>query len=238
MSQSREKSSSKRAKPSSEPTDMLDTVDGIGNDRIRNVTLYSGARCARSHRIRLVLAEKDITIETRTVDPANLPEDLLAISPYHELPVLADRGLVLYHVDIMAEYLDERFPHPPLMPVDPVNRAQARLQLRRLDRDLYPLLDTIERGGRKKEADEARVRLRDELSSISPLFQQHPFVFGDTYSLVDCTLAPLLWRLPVCGIELPSAARALLRYADRLFARPAFIRSLTEREVEMRAPPT
>jgi stringent starvation protein A len=230
MAPSRKKGSAEKTKKAQ----VEDTADGTVADRIRNVVLYSGATCAYSHRVRFVLAEKDITIETRTVDPARLPEEVLELSPYAELPVLVDRGLVLHQSDIIMEYLDERFPHPPLMPVDPVSRAQARLMMRRMDRDWYALLATAQ-GGARREATKARAQLRDGLASISPLFQQHDFVFGDALTLVDCTLAPLLWRLPSLDIALPSAARPMERYAQRLYQRPGFLRSLTDREIELRA---
>ena len=200
------------------------------------MVLYSGAVCPNSHRVRFVLAEKDISIEVRTVDPAHLPEEVLELSPYQELPVLVDRGLVLHQADIIMEYLDERFPHPPLMPVDPVNRAQARLMLRRMARDWYPLV-TQAFDAPRREAQDARNRLRDGLTSIAPLFQQHEYVFGEALTLVDCTLAPLLWRMPPLGITLPSSAKAMLRYAQRLFERPGFLTGLTEREIELHASP-
>lgn len=209
-----------------------DVSDVLASDRIRNVVLYSGATCAHSHRVRFVLAEKDIALQTRTVDPANLPEEVIELSPYQELPVLVDRGLVLHQADIIMEYLDERFPHPPLMPVDPVSRAQARLMLRRMGRDWYPLLPVV-LGGTRRDAGDARAKLRDGLTTIAPLFQQHEYVFGESLTLVDCTLAPLLWRMPALGITLPSSAKAMLRYAQRLFERPGFLTGLTEREIEL-----
>ncbi|MFZ5492934.1 MAG: glutathione S-transferase N-terminal domain-containing protein [Pseudomonadota bacterium] len=222
------------AAPKVEPLDYGNDADGFTTERIRNMKLYAGVVCPHSHRTRLVLSEKDISIEIEQVDPGAMPEDLRDLNPYGDLPVLVDRGLVLYNSAIIMEYLDERFPHPPLMPVDPINRAQARLMLWRIDRDWFSLHRTLTEPDKKSDVAGARKTLRDGLVSIAPLFQQHEFVFGEGPTLVDCALSVLLWRLPVYGIELPAPARPILRYAERMFARPAFRSSLSEQEFEMR----
>jgi RNA polymerase-associated protein len=206
---------------------------GVVANRRSIMTLFSGLSDAYSHRVRIVMKEKDVTADIVIVDENNLPEDLIDLNPYQSLPTLLDRDLVLYTAPIIMEYLDERYPHPPLMPVDPVARATNRLMLYRIERDLYSHYDLIVSGSDKTVA-KARKELRDQLLVISPIFEQKPFFLSDEFSLVDCTLAPLLWRLGVLGISLPKQAQPLLDYAERLFKRPSFQLSLTEREEEMR----
>ncbi|HEY0720359.1 MAG TPA: glutathione S-transferase N-terminal domain-containing protein [Gammaproteobacteria bacterium] len=197
------------------------------------MTLFSGASDAYSHRVRIVMAEKDVTVDIVSVDANNTPEDFLDLNPYQTLPTLLDRDLVLYTAPIIMEYLDERYPHPPLMPVDPVARANNRLMLHRIEKDLYSQFDLIVEGNDKVAA-KARKELRDQLLVISPIFQQKPFFLSDEFSLVDCTLAPLLWRLPLLDISLPKQAQPLLDYAERIFRRRSFKLSLSEIESEMR----
>jgi RNA polymerase-associated protein len=230
----KKESASAKAAPKVEPLDYGSDADGFTTERIRNMKLYAGVVCPHSHRTRLVLCEKDISIEVESVDPAAMPEDLRELNPYGDLPVLVDRGLVLYNSAIIMEYLDERFPHPPLMPVDPIERARARLMLWRIDRDWFSLHRTLTEHEKKSDVVGARKKLRDELTAIAPLFQQREFVFGEGPTLVDCALTVLLWRLPVYEVELPAPARPILRYAERMFARPTFRSSLTEQEFEMR----
>lgn len=196
------------------------------------MTLYSGPICPASHRTRIVLFEKDVECQVLYVDPKKKPRELAELNPYNDLPTMVDRDLVLYDSHIINEYLDERLPHPPLMPVDPVTRARARLMLMRFDRDWYNLLPYIEAED-KKHALRARTAIRDGLTVISPVFKDHAYILGEEYSLVDCSLAPLLWRLPMLGIELPRQARPILDYAERIFARKAFQQSLSEAEREM-----
>ncbi len=196
------------------------------------MTLYSGTSCPLSHRTRMALAEKNISVEVIFVDNDNLPEDLIDLNPYHTLPVLVDRDLVLYNDQIIMEYLDERYPHPPLMPVDPVSRARTRLMMYRIDRDLFNIIDDIVSGD-EKSADKARKIIRDGLSVIAPIFAKKPFFMSDEITLMDCSLTSLLWRLPVLGIELPSQAAPVLKYADRMFARESFKASLTSVERDM-----
>ena len=203
----------------------------LGVNRRPVMTLYSGACCPYSHRVRLVLAEKNIGAEIVEVGDHHLPEDLIDLNPYNSVPTLVDRELVIYTAPIIAEYLDERYPHPPLLPVDPVSRARARLYAYRIERDWYVLLDdVIADDGRARES---RKALRDGLTVIAPIFEQMPFFMSEDYGLADCTLAPLLWRLRRYDVQLPPKAKPLLKYAERLFARPAFRLSLSSAENDM-----
>jgi RNA polymerase-associated protein len=197
------------------------------------MNLYSTATSIYCHRTRIVLAEKDIAHESIIVDPRNLPEDLIDLNPYSSLPTLVDRDLVLYNSRVIMEYLEERFPHPPLMPVGPVARAQTRLALFRVDNDWYPLAEIIETKG-EKAAVKARKELMESIAASADVFSAMPYFLSEEFSLVDASIAPLLWRLPHYGIELPKAARAVLTYADRLFDREGFKLSLTEGEREFR----
>lgn len=198
------------------------------------MTLYSGTADPYSHRTRIVLYEKDVECQVVLVDIKKKPRELSDINPYDTVPTMIDRDLVLYESLIINEYLDERLPHPPLMPVDPVSRGKARLMLMRFDRDWYSLIAEIE-GPDKKNAQRARNIIRDGLTVISPLFKDQLYILGEEFSLVDCSLAPLLWRLPIYGIELPRQARPILDYAERLYERKSFKLSLTETEQELRA---
>lgn len=200
------------------------------------MTLYSGTADPYSHRTRIVLFEKDIDCQIVAVEPGKMPREIGELNPYNQVPTMMDRDLVLYESNIINEYLDERLPHPPLMPVDPVSRARARLMLMRFDRDWYSLLPEI-MGNDKKAATRARHVLRDGLTVISPVFKDQPFVLGVELSLVDCSLAPILWRLEHYDIELPRQAKPVLEYAERLFARKSFKLSLTEAERAMRTQP-
>jgi RNA polymerase-associated protein len=197
------------------------------------MSVYSGTTCPFSHRTRIVIFEKDVECQIIPVDVRRKPRELADLNPYNLVPTMVDRDLVLYESLIINEYLDERLPHPPLMPVDPVTRARARLMLMRFDRDWYGLLPEIEQED-KKAGLRARNAIRDGLTVISPIFKEQQFVLGDEFSLVDCSLAPLLWRLPHWGIELPRQARPILDYAERLFERKSFQLSLTDQEREMR----
>ena len=198
------------------------------------MTLFSAPADPWSHRTRIVLAEKGIDPDIVSVEPGSLPEDLLDLNPYHSLPTLVDRDLVLYDSRIIIEYLDERFPHPPLMPVDPVTRAQFRLALYRIERDWYSLIGEIEREEDRRQLPRLRKMLLDTIVQGVELFQLKPFFLADEFSLVDATLAPILWRLPHLQIELPPKAQPIAKYASRLFARPAFTRALSEAERAMR----
>ena len=196
------------------------------------MSLYSDATDAACHAVRFVLAEKAINVEIMDVAPDNRPEDLNALNPYDTILTLADRDLVLYEPQIIMEYLDERFPHPPLMPVDPVSRANNRLYRYRVARDIYSVMKRLDRGGSGSVASE-RKALRDHLTAIAPAFSQRKFFMSDDFSLADCFMAPVLWRLSYYQIKLPSQTRSLRSYADRLFDREAFKASLSELEQEM-----
>lgn len=200
------------------------------------MTLFSRPTDIHSHRTRLVLAEKNINIEIVNVTGPELPEDLMDLNPYHTVPTLVDRDLTLYDSRVIIEYLDERFPHPPLMPVDPVTRAQFRLALYRIERDWYGLATEIEQARDRKAANKARKILKESVLASAEVFRARPYFLSDEYSLVDCTLAPILWRLPVYEIELPTPqGKPITQYSSSVFARPSFQSSLTELEEEMRA---
>jgi RNA polymerase-associated protein len=196
------------------------------------MTLYSDAVDPASHAVRFVLAEKAINVEIHTVTTDERPEDLNDLNPYNTILTLVDRELVLYEAHIIMEYLDERFPHPPLMPVDPVARASNRLYRYRIKRDIFSLVSEIE-SRESGAADAARKSLRDHLTAVAPVFAQKAYFMADDYSLADCYLAPLLWRLPFYRISLPRQAKPLLQYAQRLFEREAFEASLSDAEREM-----
>ena len=197
------------------------------------MTLYSGTSCPFSQRCRIVLYEKGMDFQIIDVDLHDKPEDLAVMNPYNRVPVLVERDLILHEANIINEYIDERFPHPQLMPADPVMRARARLFLYRFEQELFSHIDVIEHGS-QKAADKARAMIRDNLSQIVPLFAKQKFILGEEYSMLDVAIAPLLWRLERYAITLPKQAAPLLKYAERLFARPAFIEALTPSEKAMR----
>ncbi|RKF15901.1 stringent starvation protein A [Alginatibacterium sediminis] len=196
------------------------------------MTLYSGASDLYSHQVRIVLAEKGVSVDIMQVELDNLPEDLIDLNPYSSVPTLVDRELVLYNARIIMEYLDERFPHPPLMPVYPVSRGNSRLMMYRIENDWYSLVDKIESG---QDAEKARQRLTESLLGIAPVFAELPYFMSEEFSLVDCYLAPLLWRLPALGIELNGPGEKEIKtYMLRVFDRESFQASLTEAEREIR----
>lgn len=198
------------------------------------MTLYSGINDPYSHRTRIVLFEKEVECRIVTIDPNRKPRELADLNPYNQVPTIVDRELILYDSLIINEYLDERLPHPPLMPVDPVSRGRARLMLMRFDRDWYSLLPDVT-GGERRAATRARNAIRDGLTVISQIFKEQPYILGHEFSLVDCCLAPILWRVDYYGINLPRQAKPILEYAERMFTRKSFELSLTEAEREMRA---
>jgi RNA polymerase-associated protein len=179
------------------------------------------------------MAEKSVNIEIVSVEGADMPEDLLDLNPYHSVPTLVDRDLVLYDSRVIIEYLDERFPHPPLMPVDPVTRAQFRLALYRIEKDWYSLAEQIEDAAEKRQATRARKILQESIMASADVFAAKTYFLSDEFSLVDCTIAPILWRLPIYGIQLDGHAQPIIRYMDEVFARRSFRESLTEHEHEM-----
>ncbi|SCX59434.1 glutathione S-transferase N-terminal domain-containing protein [Nitrosospira sp. Nsp1] len=197
------------------------------------MTLYSATTCPFSHRCRIVLYEKGMDFQIIDVDLHNKPEDLAIMTPYSRVPVLVERDLILYESNIINEYIDDRFPHPQLMPADPVMRARARLFLHRFEQELFCHIDTVEHGN-PKTADKARAAIRDNLTVIAPVFAKQKHMLGDEFSMLDVAIAPLLWRLDHYGIQLPKQAAPLLKYAERLFSRPAFIDALTASEKAMR----
>jgi len=199
------------------------------------MTLYSGSVDIFSHRVRIVLAEKGVSVEVINTDISDKDklEDLLELNPYGNSPTLVDRELVLYDANIIMEYLDERFPHPPLMPVYPVARAKTRLMIYRIDREWGDLVRKIE-SGKPGDASAASKELRNYLIKLAPVFNNSMYFLNEDFSLVDCCIAPILWRLPAWGITLPPEAKAVMKYAERMFARDSFQASLTEAEQELR----
>ena len=196
------------------------------------MSLYSNSDDAYSHQVRIVLAEKGVNVEILSAKKTNPSAEILALNPYGSLPILIDRDLVLYEARIIMEYLDERFPHPPLLPVYPVARAETRKMMHRIEQDWYSLMLNIHN---KHQIDENREQLRESLISLEPIFADKPYFLSDEYSLLDCALSPLLWRLPQLGIEIPNDAKALHAYMQRLFKRDSFQLSLTDAERQLRA---
>jgi len=196
--------------------------------------LYTGPLCINGHACRIVLHEKDIDCELFYVTPDRVHEELAELNPYGETPTLVDRDLVLYDSVVINEYFDERFPHPPLLPIDPIGRAKARLMISRLQRDWLEPVQQCVRGRAKLDKKTSKF-LWDGLLAMSAHFADHKYVLGDEFSLADCYLAPLLWRLPMLRIELPRQALKLIEYGDRMFAKSTFGTSLNEVEREIRA---
>jgi RNA polymerase-associated protein len=195
--------------------------------------LYSGTACPFSQRCRIVLHEKGMDFDIKDVDLQDKSDEIAAMNPYGRVPILVERDLTLYESNIINEYIDERFPHPQLMPADPVMRARARLFLHNFESDLFSHLGDIV-NGTPKAAEKARNLVRDNLTQIAPIFTKQKYMLGEEYSMLDVAIAPLLWRLDHYGIQLPKQATPLLKYAERLFARPAFIEALTPVEKAMR----
>lgn len=200
------------------------------------MTLFSDPMCQYSHRVRIVLAEKGVTVDIEDIDPKSVTEEILEANPYGTLPTLVDRDLALYESNVVMEYLDERFPHPPLLPVYPVARAESRLWIYRIERDWCVLIDQIKASPDGKKADAARKEFRESLVTIAGIFEEMPYFMSEEFTLVDCCLAPMLWRLPELGISLPNNrhVKPLHEYMERLFERPSFQESLTDLEREIR----
>jgi len=200
------------------------------------MTFFSDNTSQYSHRVRIVLAEKGVTVDLIEADAAHPPAELADLNPYNSLPTLVDRDLVLYESKVMMEYLDERFPHPPLLPVYPVARAESRLYIHRIEKDWCSLVDSILHSRSDNVVRKATKELRESLMGISPIFAEKPFFMSEEFTLVDCCLAPILWRLPSLGIDIRSSkqSKPLLAYMDSLFNRDSFQESLTEQEREMR----
>ncbi len=202
--------------------------------RMRNaLTLFSTRDCVVCHRVRLVLAAKGVTYELVIVDPAHPPEDLVDLNPYHSVPTLVDRDLVLYAASVVTEFLDERYPHPPLMPVDPLARARLRLAMLRMEHEWVPHVQQIQNGS-KAQAEAARKHLRELVIAALPLFKASKFFLNPEMSLADCAMAPIIWRLPALGIVLPKECKPIEDYGMRIFRNPGFMRSLTPEEKALR----
>ena len=196
------------------------------------MVLYSGTTCPFSHRCRFVLFEKGMDFEIRDVDLYNKPEDISVMNPYGQVPILVERDLILYESNIINEYIDERFPHPQLMPGDPVMRAKARQLLSGMEREIFAHIEALEKNA--KTADKARQVIRERLIELAPIFTKQKHMLGDEFSMLDVAIAPLLWRLDHYGIDLGKQAAPLMKYAERIFSRQGFIDALTPPEKVMR----
>jgi RNA polymerase-associated protein len=201
-----------------------------------SMTFFSDSTSHYSHRVRIVLAEKGVTVDLVETDAAHPPAELAELNPYNSLPTLVDRELVLYESKVMMEYLDERFPHPPLLPVYPVARAESRLLIYRIERDWCSLVDAIQHTRSDNVVKKSTKELRDGLMAVAPIFAEKPFFMSDEFTLVDCCIAPILWRLPSLGIDIRPGkqAKPLLSYMEQLFRRDSFQESLSDQEREMR----
>ena len=209
---------------------------GVTANKRSSMAFFSDPRDHYCHRVRIVLAEKGVTVDVINVEPGDHPQELAENNPYNNVPTLLDRDLVLYEPNIMMEYLDERFPHPPLFPVYPVARAQSRLWMYRIERDWCTLVEKLQAGkGGAAQLEKARKELRESLTSIAPIFSEKPYFMSDEFTIVDCCVIPILWRLPALGVELGDhkAVQPLLEYRARLFARDSVRASLSEQEREM-----
>jgi RNA polymerase-associated protein len=198
------------------------------------MVLYSGTTCPFSQRCRFVLFEKGMDFEIRDVDLFNKPEDINVMNPYGQVPILVERDLVLYESNIINEYIDERFPHPQLMPADPVMRARTRLFLFNFERELFVHVQALENSNNQKLIEKGRSTIRDRLTQLAPIMLKNKYMLGDDFSMLDVALAPLLWRLDHYSIEMPKTAAPLMKYAERIFSRPAYIEALTPSEKVMR----
>jgi len=198
------------------------------------MVLYSGTTCPFSQRCRFVLFEKGMDFEIRDVDLFNKPEDINVMNPYGQVPILVERDLVLYESNIINEYIDERFPHPQLMPADPVMRARTRLFLFNFERELFVHVQALENSNNQKLIEKGRSTIRDRLTQLAPIMLKNKYMLGEDFSMLDVALAPLLWRLDHYGIDLPKTAAPLMKYAERIFSRPAYIEALTPSEKVMR----
>ncbi len=202
--------------------------------RSRNtLTLYSAKNCVVCHKVRMVMAAKGITYDLIAVDTANPPEDLLMLAPhYHSVPTLVERDNAIYISNVISEYLDERYPHPALMPAEPIFRAMHRIAVRQVEQDWVPQVQAIMAGGKNLEP--ARKRLKELILESLPFFKSNKFFFGNDMSLVDCAITPIIWRLPALGIQLPKDAKCVEDYGLRIFRNPAFMRSMTPEEKVLR----
>jgi RNA polymerase-associated protein len=205
----------------------------MNNNRRSMMTVFSDPTCPFSHQMRIVINEKEIDAQIEDLVEGEWPEEVSAANPYGSGPTLFDRDLVLFDSRVIIDYFDERFPHPPLMPIDPVARAKARLMLHRIDKDWYSLWNALS-GRERGKATKARKTIQEDLTVLAPLFENSKFFMSDDFSLLDCTLAPLLWRLPSLGVKLPASAKAVEKYAERIFRRDRFQASLSDFEKALR----
>ncbi len=213
------------------------TMAPVGGPRSRNtLTLYSALDDVVCHRVRLVLAAKGVTYDLVPVDPQSPPEDLIDLNPYQSVPTLVERDLVLYAASVVSEYLDERYPHPTLMPMDPISRARVRLAMLRIEHDWVPQVQAIQLGN-KTQAEAGRKRLSELLVQSIPLFKASKFFLNTEMSLADCAMAPIIWRLQALDVPLPKDGKVIEDYGNRIFRNPGFTRSLTEAEKKLRALP-
>lgn len=198
------------------------------------ITLFSDPKDPNSHRIRFLAVEKEVPLEIVSVDSDAIPEELYELNPYGTIPTLVDRDLVLHDAQVILEYLDERFPHPPMMPVDPVQKALIRQQLRLVETEWYPLIRTITQSDDKKTVNAARKHLFERLIQLIPIVSEQPYFLSEEFTLLDLSMAPIFWRLQYLGIELPKSAKPVMDYADKLLSRPEFKNSLSDDELDMR----
>ena len=195
--------------------------------------LYSGNTCIRSHQVRFVLSEKGILTEINNIDGIKAPEDLIALNPFATLPTLIDRELILYDSRVIIEYLDERYPHPPLMPVSPVERAKIRLALASLEREIVEPSISLDLAIGTRTENAERKKLKSILNSSSDMCNLNKYFLSDEFTIVDCVLAPVLWRLNYFGIDLSKNHKSIAEYSERVFIRDTFKESLSEDEEEM-----
>lgn len=200
------------------------------------LTLFSSVDDVLCHRVRLVLAAKGVSYDLVPVDPQSPPEDLRVLNPYSSVPTLVERDLVLYAASVVSEYLDERYPHPPLMPIDPLSRARLRLAMLRIEHDWVPQVQQVQFGS-KQQTEAARKRLKELLIASVPLFKASKFFLNNEMSLADCAMAPIVWRLPALDVPLPKDGKVIEEYGNRIFRNPGFVRSLTPQEKSLRELP-
>jgi len=195
--------------------------------------LFSGNTCIRSHQVRFVLREKGITTDIQNVGGKKVPEDLIALNPYASIPTLTDRELVIYDSGVIIEYLDERYPHPPLMPVSPVDRAKVRLALVSLEADIVSTAIELDAALGSRNENSLRKKLKSMLNASLDLFSSNKYFLNDELTVIDCVLAPILWRLEYFGISLGKEQKAIIDYMETVFSRETFQDSLSEDEEEM-----
>ena len=188
--------------------------------------------------VRLVLAEKDISCEIKEFDPeGKMPDELPSLNPYNKLPVLVDREVTIYEPRIILEYLDERFPHPPLLPIYPNEKAECRLLIYRIEKEWLPLIDKMmEPKISQKEFDKLKKDLVSLVSSIVLVLKEKPYFMNDEFTLVDCYMSAILYRLPYLSVTIPNTKSfsTLRKYQEKLFSRPSFDLSLTDSERDLK----